>query len=129
MLQVKTNLNGVLISRFDVFCPQLKESRVCIGLWPTKEVTMNPPLGHSLQFDAFFSELRNEYGRSFFSELQTSRWIDQTIFRNLTLFLVAYYYDPTEPNIFPFCDVIQNNAIDCNGLYHTEPYKESLYVL
>ncbi|KAI1728649.1 hypothetical protein DdX_00846 [Ditylenchus destructor] len=56
VLGVKTRLEGVLIARFEIFCPKLADKRVLVGLWHSDDYK-NPPLGHKLIFDAYYSEL------------------------------------------------------------------------
>uniref|UniRef100_A0A915EQN4 Uncharacterized protein n=1 Tax=Ditylenchus dipsaci TaxID=166011 RepID=A0A915EQN4_9BILA len=61
LLGIMTNLEGVLVGRFDIFCPELKDKRVCVGLWLKDQEVQEPPLGHKLKFDAFYSDVLDTF--------------------------------------------------------------------
>lgn len=79
VLDVKLKLEGYLIGRRELFCPELRHNRVNIGLWE-KHLSKfeNLPLGCKFRFDAYFNDILQIYIAYYYEDITTDEvcWVD-----------------------------------------------------
>ncbi|CAK5076529.1 unnamed protein product [Meloidogyne enterolobii] len=79
VLDVKLKLEGYLIGRRELFCPELRHNRVNIGLWE-KHLSKfeNLPLGSKFRFDAYFNDILQIYIAYYYEDITTDEvcWVD-----------------------------------------------------
>uniref|UniRef100_A0A914HE42 Uncharacterized protein n=1 Tax=Globodera rostochiensis TaxID=31243 RepID=A0A914HE42_GLORO len=78
LLDVKLKLEGCLIDKKELYCNELKDHRVFVGLWKKHECKPdNVPLGRRCNFDAYFNDIRGVYIAYFceFGEDDDEDWV------------------------------------------------------
>lgn len=70
ILDVKLKLEGVLIGPREIFCPEMKDHCIYIGLWE-KHISKweNLPFGCKFRFDAYFNDVHHVYIAYFYENL------------------------------------------------------------
>ncbi|KAL3081325.1 hypothetical protein niasHT_039802 [Heterodera trifolii] len=78
LLDVKLKLEGCLIGTRELYCNELKEHRVFVGLWQKHQCKAdNVPLGQRCNFDAYFNDIHGIYIAYFceFGEDEDEDWL------------------------------------------------------